>query len=119
MTPQVRCLRVRIGTEVLDLPLSSVARVAVLDRVSWSGWDATGAPLMLAQTDREPVVVVSAQVFFNHLAMSPNPAWAIVLAEPQPPVLALGVCAVEGFVVSDAYAEVALPATSSEHFLPT
>ncbi|WP_439113157.1 hypothetical protein [Hydrogenophaga sp.] len=103
----------------MNLPLSSVARVGLLDRVSWSGSDATGSPLMLAQTDLGPVVVLSAQAFLDKVDTSPHPAWAIVLSAPAQPVLAFGVCAVDGFVVSDAYATVSTPATSAEHAIPS
>ena len=119
MTHEVRCIRVRIGADVVNLPLSSVARVGLLDRVSWSGSDATGAPLMLAQTDLGPVVVLSAQVFLDQVGRSPNPAWAIVLAAPEQPVLAFGVCAVDGLVVSDAYATISPPDISAEHAVPS
>ena len=119
MTQELRCIRVRIGPDAVNLPLSSVARVGLLDRVSWSGSDATGAPLMLAQTDLGPVVVLSAQVFLDQVGSSPNPAWAIVLAAPEQPVLAFGVCAVDGFVVSDAYAAISPPAISAEYTLPS
>ena len=63
MSQLTRSLRVRIGADLLDLPLAAVARVGLLVRVSWSGSDAQGGPLLLAQTDHGPVAVLSAAAF--------------------------------------------------------
>lgn len=113
MSQVTRSLRVRIGADFLDLPLAAVARVGLLDRVSWSGFDALGGPLLLAQTDHGPVTVLSAAAFFQGALPSPEPAWAVVPGGHEQPVLAFAVCEVLGFVQSQS------PAVLSRTLLPT
>lgn len=113
MSQVTRSLRVRIGADFLDLPLAAVARVGLLDRVSWSGFDALGGPLLLAQTDHGPVAVLSAAAFLHGASPSPEPAWAVVPDGHEQPVLAFAVCEVLGFVQSQS------PAVLSRTLLPT
>jgi hypothetical protein len=115
MTQEVRCLQVRIADDLFDVPLACVARVGLLDKVSWSGSDADGGPLVLAQTDHGPMVVLSASAFLKSAVASPEPAWAIVAAGHQQPVLAYAVCQVLGFVRSQTPAEMIIPSATASH----
>lgn len=105
MTQAFPCLRVRIADHWFDIPLASVTRVGRLDKPSWSGSDAGGGPLSLAQTDAGPVVVLSASHFLRTAVTSPEPAWAIVVAGHRQPVLSFAVCQMAGLVQSRTPAE--------------
>ncbi len=93
---QQRVLRVRIDRTVLALPAASVLRIGRLDRPDWSGLDARGGPLLLASTDHGPVVALSAPTLLATQAVSPRPAWAVVLAGSGTALLAVAVCEVLG-----------------------
>lgn len=96
-----RVLQVRIDASVVALPAASVQRVWRLQPTDWSGVDAHGGPLRLAATARGPVVVVAAPVLLGTEAVSPHPAWAVVLAGDAEPLLAFAVCDVLGLEYAD------------------
>jgi hypothetical protein len=91
-----RVLRVRIDTTVLALPAALVRRIGRLDRPAWAGLDGRGAPLFLAATEQGPLVAVAASSVWDVAALSPRPAWAVVIAGPGEPLLAVAVCDVLG-----------------------
>jgi|GEM_PF-1882210 len=93
-----RLLRVRIDRTLLDLPVASVARIGRLDGSGWSGSDAEGGPLLLSGSDHGPLVAVAANLLLKTAAVSPQPAWGVVLAGEDEPLLAAAVCDVIGLV---------------------
>ena len=89
-------LRVRIGDTVLALPAALVRRVGRLDHPSWVGQDGRGAPLFLASTEHGPLLAVAAPSAWAVPEASRQPAWAVVVASPGEPLLAVAVCDVLG-----------------------
>ena len=89
-------LRVRIGDTVLALPAALVRRVGRLDRPAWAGQDGRGAPLFLASTEQGPLLAVAASSVWALPEASRQPAWAVVVAGPGEPLLAVAVCDVLG-----------------------
>ena len=87
-------LRVRVSDELLDLPLSQLSRVALLDRIDWRGYDDLGRPLCLARSDDGPLVVLSAPELLDAAQASPLPRWAVVPRAAQAPDAALRAAAV-------------------------
>ena len=91
-----RVLRVRIDNTVVALPAALVRRIGRLDRPSWAGLDAHGAPLFLSATEQGPLLAVAASSAWAVADVSRQPAWAVVIAGPGEPLLAVAVCDVLG-----------------------
>lgn len=98
-------VRVRIGSHVLALPASRVARVGRIDHAGWVGRDADGGPLWLATTDHGPVIATSASRLLDTELDSASPAWAVVLQSAGRPLLGAAVCDVLGLAEGVADAE--------------
>ncbi len=96
-----RVLRVRIGAALLDLPAQSVVRIGRLDRPGWRGLDAQGGPLALSSSDHGPLIALSAPLLLKTDAISPSPAWGVVLTDGAEPLLAVAVCEVLGLMSTD------------------
>ena len=96
-----RVLRVRIGATLLDLPAQSVARIGRLDRPGWRGLDAQGGALAIASSDHGPLIALSAPSLLKTDAVSPSPAWGVVLTDGFDPMLAVAVCEVLGLMSVD------------------
>ena len=94
-----RVLRVRIDAAIVELPVASVRRISRIGRADWVGLDAHGGQLQVAATDHGPVIVVAAPALLEIDAVSPHPAWAVVLSEGGP-LLAVAVCEVLGLAFS-------------------
>ena len=91
-----RVLRVRIDSTVVALPAALVRRVGRLDRPTWAGLDGHGAPLFLTATEHGPLLAVAASSAWAVADVSRQPAWAVVIAGPGEPLLAVAVCDVLG-----------------------
>lgn len=102
MSRTPRLLRVRIDRTLLDLPVAAVARIGRLDAGGWAGSDADGGPLVLSTSDHGPLVAVAARLLLDTEAVSPRPAWGVVLAGEDEPLLAAAVCDVIGLVAPSA-----------------
>jgi hypothetical protein len=99
MSGSTLVLDVRIDRSVVRLSAALACRVARLDRVTWRGQDAAGHALCLATGDDGPLVALAAPALLVTDAVSPAPAWAVVLAnDAVAPQLAVMVCEVLGLV---------------------